>query len=339
MPRAVVVGGGLAGITAALTLADAGLRGHPGRRPPAARRTRLLLPARRADRRQRPARLPALLHRLPLVPRPDRRRTTWCTLQDRLDVPGARRGPAGRDRPAAPQRAAGAAAPGRLPRPLPAPVARRAGLRRPGRAGAARTRPGRPGAGRHRLRDLADRARPVRAHHRGAVGPGRRRHAERHRRDTSSLGLAAKVFKTGLLSDPGAADIGWARVPLGDLHARPGPQGAGRRGGATVLLRSRAGLPVTRRGRRLADPGQLGTGRAGRWRPDTVVLAVPQREAHALLPRRRARATRRRCCGIGTSPILNVHVVYDRQVLRRAVPRRARHARSSGSSTARTPPG
>lgn len=36
----------------------------------------------------------------------------------------------------------------------------------------------------------------------------------------ASLGLAAMVFKTGLLSDPGAADIGWAHVPLGELHDR-----------------------------------------------------------------------------------------------------------------------
>ncbi|MYU14538.1 phytoene dehydrogenase, partial [Streptomyces sp. SID8361] len=34
----------------------------------------------------------------------------------------------------------------------------------------------------------------------------------------ASLGLAAMVFKTGLLSRPGAADIGWARAPLGELH-------------------------------------------------------------------------------------------------------------------------
>ncbi|NEE49077.1 phytoene dehydrogenase, partial [Streptomyces sp. SID8455] len=34
----------------------------------------------------------------------------------------------------------------------------------------------------------------------------------------ASMALAAKVFKTGLLSEPGAADIGWATVPLGELH-------------------------------------------------------------------------------------------------------------------------
>ena len=33
-----------------------------------------------------------------------------------------------------------------------------------------------------------------------------------------SLGLAAMVFTTALLSGPGAADIGWAAVPLGRIH-------------------------------------------------------------------------------------------------------------------------
>ena len=36
--------------------------------------------------------------------------------------------------------------------------------------------------------------------------------------DQASLALAAKVFKTALLSEPGAADIGWATVPLGEIH-------------------------------------------------------------------------------------------------------------------------
>ncbi len=55
----------------------------------------------------------------------------------------------------------------------------------------------------------------------------------------ASLGLAAKVFRTGLLSDPGAADIGWAHVPLGDIHdgrARAALDAAGVR----TLLRTRA---------------------------------------------------------------------------------------------------
>ncbi|HEV7627702.1 MAG TPA: FAD-dependent oxidoreductase, partial [Streptomyces sp.] len=49
---------------------------------------------------------------------------------------------------------------------------------------------------------------------------------------------------------------------------------------------------------------------------DAVVLAVPQREAHALLPEG-ALPGRSRLLDIGTAPILNLHVIYDRRVLRR----------------------
>ncbi|MFJ6946813.1 hydroxysqualene dehydroxylase HpnE [Streptomyces wuyuanensis] len=126
----------------------------------------------------------------------------------------------------------------------------------------------------------------------------------------ASMALAAMVFKTGLLSDPGAADIGWARVPLGELHdtlARKALDTAGVR----TELRTRAGR-VTR-----ADDGRWNvTAGTGRLTADAVVLAVPQREAHALLPEG-ALDEPDRLLGIGTAPILNMHVVYDRTVLRR----------------------
>ncbi|MFH8568409.1 hydroxysqualene dehydroxylase HpnE [Streptomyces sp. NPDC017993] len=130
-----------------------------------------------------------------------------------------------------------------------------------------------------------------------------------------SMGLAAKVFKTGLLSAPGAADIGWSRVPLGDVHdtlARTALDKAGVR----VALRTRVGA-VNR-----TDAGgwqvTVENGPHGREQlaADTVVLAVPQRETHALLPDG-ALADKDRLLGIGTAPILNLHVVYDRKVLRR----------------------
>ncbi|MFP3986731.1 hydroxysqualene dehydroxylase HpnE [Streptomyces sp. E11-3] len=126
----------------------------------------------------------------------------------------------------------------------------------------------------------------------------------------SSLGLAAMVFKTGLLSEPGAADIGWARVPLGELHdtlARKALDKAG------VRTETRARVTGVARG----DDG--------RWRVDTadarldadaVVLAVPQREAHDLLPEG-ALEQPGALLDIGTAPILNIHVVYDRKVLKR----------------------
>ncbi|MHC0431454.1 hydroxysqualene dehydroxylase HpnE [Streptomyces sp. O3] len=128
--------------------------------------------------------------------------------------------------------------------------------------------------------------------------------------DGCSLGLAAMVFKTGLLSQPGAADIGWARVPLGDLHDTLARKALDRAG-----VRTETRARVTR----------VGRGDDGRWRVDTtaerldadaVVLAVPQRETHDLLPDG-ALDHPGALLDIGTAPILNVHVVYDRTVLRR----------------------
>ncbi|MFH8514488.1 hydroxysqualene dehydroxylase HpnE [Streptomyces gelaticus] len=126
----------------------------------------------------------------------------------------------------------------------------------------------------------------------------------------SSLALAAKVFRTGLLSEPGAADIGWASVPLKEVHdtlARKALDAAGVR---TELRTKASSLTRTEDGRWIVETG------AERIEADTVVLAVPQRETHDLLPGG-ALDEPERLLGIGTSPILNVHVVYDRKVLRR----------------------
>ncbi|MFF4739538.1 hydroxysqualene dehydroxylase HpnE [Streptomyces sp. NPDC001262] len=132
--------------------------------------------------------------------------------------------------------------------------------------------------------------------------------------DKASLSLAAKVFKTGLLSAPGAADIGWAHVPLGELHDTRA-RAALDRAGVRTALRTRA-TAVTRS----ADGGwhvdtESGPGATERLDAGTVVLAVPQREAHALLPDG-ALDDPDRLLDIGTAPILNLHVVYDRKVLR-----------------------
>ncbi|MEV6164997.1 hydroxysqualene dehydroxylase HpnE [Streptomyces sp. NPDC052052] len=126
----------------------------------------------------------------------------------------------------------------------------------------------------------------------------------------SSLALAAKVFKTGLLSEPGAADIGWATVPLGEVHdtlARKALDSAGVR---TELRTKVSSVTRTEQGGWIVDTG------GERIEAETVVLAVPQREAHDLLPEG-ALDKPERLLDIGTSPILNVHVVYDRRVLRR----------------------
>ncbi|OAR23143.1 phytoene dehydrogenase [Streptomyces sp. ERV7] len=125
----------------------------------------------------------------------------------------------------------------------------------------------------------------------------------------ASLGLAAMVFKTGLLSEPGAADIGWAHVPLGELHD-------------TLARKALASAGVRVETRTKAE--SVSRTESGAWRVETggetldaevVVLAVPQREAHDLLPYG-ALDDPGKLLDIGTAPILNLHVVYDRKVLR-----------------------
>ncbi|CAL9634413.1 hydroxysqualene dehydroxylase HpnE [Streptomyces sp. enrichment culture] len=124
----------------------------------------------------------------------------------------------------------------------------------------------------------------------------------------ASLQLAAMVFKTGLLSDPGAADIGWARVPLGDLHDRLARKALDSAGVRTEVRTRVSSVSRNENGGWSVEvPGE-------RLDADAVVLAVPQREAHDLLPPGALDAPGR-LLEIGTAPILNVHVVYDRRVL------------------------
>ncbi|WP_371668039.1 hydroxysqualene dehydroxylase HpnE [Streptomyces sp. NBC_00289] len=123
-----------------------------------------------------------------------------------------------------------------------------------------------------------------------------------------SLALAAMVFKTGLLSDPGAADIGWAHVPLGELHDRLARKALDSAGVRTEVRTRVTSVSVNENGAwSVQVPGE-------RLEADAVVLAVPQREAHDLLPDGALDAPER-LLRIDTAPILNIHVVYDRTVL------------------------
>ncbi|HKA84121.1 MAG TPA: hydroxysqualene dehydroxylase HpnE [Acidimicrobiales bacterium] len=125
--------------------------------------------------------------------------------------------------------------------------------------------------------------------------------------DEASLALAAMVFRTGLLSAAGAADIGWASVPLGELHGDAGLR-ALERAGVEVLtgVPAAVGLPAdgaTGFTVRIADTRRVA---------DAVVVAVPHTAVADVAPGLdglRGVAER-----LGVSPIVNVHVVYDRPV-------------------------
>jgi squalene-associated FAD-dependent desaturase len=126
-----------------------------------------------------------------------------------------------------------------------------------------------------------------------------------HARD-ASLALATKVFQTGLLEEADASDVGYARVPLQRLHgdsaeralsaARVSVHAKTR---ASSLRPSGAGLDVAWSGRNLAA--------------DAVILAVPHEDAVELLPEG-ALAQGVDPMRLGASPIVNLHVVYDRGV-------------------------
>jgi squalene-associated FAD-dependent desaturase len=124
---------------------------------------------------------------------------------------------------------------------------------------------------------------------------------------SGSLGLGAFVFQEGLLRSAAAGDIGIHRAPLAEIIGRPAERALAE-AGVAVRLGWRA-LAVEREGAAFVVAGE-------RERLDAraVVLAVQHYRAAALVPAELSDATEW-ATGLGSSPIVNVHVVYDRRVL------------------------
>jgi squalene-associated FAD-dependent desaturase len=145
--------------------------------------------------------------------------------------------------------------------------------------------------------------------------------------DDANLALAATVVKTALLGAKDAADIGIPAVPLGDLHGRAGADLLGRLG-AQVRLGAKAtaveALPTGGFLVRLADRGEAANSAVANGgdviRADGVVLAVPPDVAARLapmsIPAGQSANGAGQWGGLGSSPIVNVHVIYDRRVTR-----------------------
>jgi squalene-associated FAD-dependent desaturase len=168
--------------------------------------------------------------------------------------------------------------------------------------------------------------------------------------DDANLALAATVVKTALLSRRDAADIGIPAVPLGDLHGQAAASLLGRLRARVRLGAKAAAVEALPSGGflvRLASRDTAGgNGDGEAIRADGVVLAVPPEIAALLLPTTarpgltgpqptgpgpRDEGTGPEATGgfqggrppgpalwlqIATSPIVNVHVVYDRRVTR-----------------------
>jgi squalene-associated FAD-dependent desaturase len=124
--------------------------------------------------------------------------------------------------------------------------------------------------------------------------------------DEASLAQAAQVFRTGLLTQASASDVGWARAPLGDVHDGPARRALSA-AGVDVRLRWRAERVVPSSG------GWSVEGPGERVAADAVVVAVPHDRLEALLPPG-ALAAPERLSELGASPIVNLHVAYDRRV-------------------------
>jgi squalene-associated FAD-dependent desaturase len=315
--RTAVVGGGLAGLTAALGLADGGddvvllesrarLGGLTSSFPRTLDDGELQVDTGQHVFLRCCVEYLALLDRLGVRDR--------VTLQDRLTIPVARPRP-GRD-------------------PLRA-VLRRTGLPAPAHLAGAL-------AG-YRLLPPADRLRAVRAAlglrrvdpadpatDAGSFGAWLSAHGQRPRAVTAlwdligvaalnspaadaSLALAATVFRIGLLTSAGAADIGWSRVPLQELHGE-----AAERALTAAGAQVRTGVRVT--GLRHDGAGWVLSTRAGAdghgsLAVDRVVLAVPAAIAEELAPAGSVPVSPGWAARLGAVPIVNVHVVYDRPVL------------------------
>ncbi len=126
--------------------------------------------------------------------------------------------------------------------------------------------------------------------------------------DEASLAQVAQVFQVGLLSDSAAGDLGYAQAPLSEIHdvaARRCLQGHG------VDVRLRRGVTAIEP---TPDGFQIEISGAPTVSADVVVVAVPPERAARLVPRE-AGLDPEQVGRLGRSPIVNIHVVYDRRVM------------------------
>jgi hydroxysqualene dehydroxylase len=145
----------------------------------------------------------------------------------------------------------------------------------------------------------------------------------------ASLGLGAFVFQRGLLASADAGDIGFHERPLSETIAEPALR-ALRAAGVDVrlgfraerLVRTAARFEIAGAGQRDGeDPSQEGVGADSSTSSSTssslsaraAIVAVPHARAAGLIEAL-APDIAGRLRGLGSSPIVNLHVVYDRHV-------------------------
>lgn len=124
----------------------------------------------------------------------------------------------------------------------------------------------------------------------------------------ASLAIAATVFQIGLLTDGDAADIGWSLVPLQRLHGDAANQVLDA-AAADVRLRTRvAGVEPTPGGWTIcADDDRIDV--------DAVIVATEPTTMEKLLPADALPLPGGWGDALGAAPIVNLHLVYDQPVM------------------------
>ena len=122
--------------------------------------------------------------------------------------------------------------------------------------------------------------------------------------DEASLSLAAMVFRTGLLDAADAGDIGWSKVPLGALHGEQASRALAEAGVTVVLGASVDAVDATTGATRVVSFGDRSI------EADALIVTAPPEVTAGLLPA----GALGPLDGLGSSPIVNVHLVLDRRV-------------------------
>jgi hydroxysqualene dehydroxylase len=120
------------------------------------------------------------------------------------------------------------------------------------------------------------------------------------RADRVSAALAAFVFRRGFLGSVRGSAIGWSRVGLTRL-VDPAVR---------VWLAARGGRVLDGRGAAAVEPGLVTLSDGERLPADAIVLALPPGRVRQVAP-----AALPGDPGLGASPIVNVHLWYDRPVM------------------------
>jgi squalene-associated FAD-dependent desaturase len=123
----------------------------------------------------------------------------------------------------------------------------------------------------------------------------------------ASLARAVKVFRTGLLDDNDGGDMGWSAVPLRQLHAENATRALDRAGvELRFLTRVDHVAPTDDGGWTVTTEGDGGPS----FPVDAAIVATPPRTAAQLMPEGAIGPV----AGLGESPIVNIHLVLDRKV-------------------------